>query len=274
MFTLGPMLASVYFSLTEYTLLKPPIWVGLENYRYMLAEDPSALQGLKVTTVYAVVSVPLRLVLGLLIAVLLNQEIRALSFWRALFYLPAVVSGVAVALLWLWIFNTEFGLANWLLSLLGIRGPAWFRDPNWALPAMIIMSLWGFGGTMIIYLAGLQGIPTALYDAAVIDGAGVTARFWNITIPMLSPTIFFNLIMGVIGALQVFEQAYIMTGGGPREATYFFVLHLYNNAFRYLKMGYASALAWVLFAYILILTVFIMRSSPAWVYYEGEVKRK
>jgi len=272
-FTIGPMIASVYFSFTDFPVISPPKWIGLENYHYMLTEDESIFQALKVTTVYAVVSVPLSLGLGFFLAILLNQPIKGVAIWRTVYYLPAVVSGVAVALLWQWIFNTDFGLANWLLSIVGIKGPRWLLDPAWALPALIIMSMWGVGGGMIINLAGLQGVPTQLYEAAEIDGAGALRRFWHVTVPMVSPVIFFNLIMGIIGALQTFTQAFIMTGGGPREATYFYMLHLYNNAFQWLKMGYASALAWVLFFYILFLSLLVIRSSAAWVYYEGEVRR-
>lgn len=272
-FTLGPMLASVYFSFTDFPVISPPKWVGLENYRTMLSDDKSIFQALKVTTIYAVVAIPLNLSLGFFLAILLNQPIKGVAVWRTVYYLPAVVSGVAVALLWQWIFNTDFGLANWLLSLIGIKGPRWLLDPGWALPALIIMSMWGVGGGMIINLAGLQSVPTHLYEAAEIDGAGVWRRFWTVTVPMVSPVIFFNLVMGIIGALQTFTQAFIMTGGGPREATYFYMLHLYNNAFQWLKMGYAAALAWVLFFYILFLTLLVIRSSSAWVYYEGELRR-
>jgi multiple sugar transport system permease protein len=273
-FTIGPMVASMYFSFTEYPLISPPRWIGLSNYRFMLQEDKSIGQALKVTTVYAVVSIPLNLGLGFLLAILLNQPIKGVTIWRTIYYLPAVVSGVAVALLWQWVFNSDFGLANWLLSLLGIKGPSWLIDPKWALPALIIMSMWGVGGSMIINLAGLQSVPTQLYEAAEIDGAGAWRRFLHITIPMVSPVIFFNLVMGIIGALQSFTNAFIMTGGGPREATYFYMLHLYNNAFQWLKMGYASALAWVLFFYILLWTLLVIRSSSAWVYYEGELRRR
>lgn len=272
-FVLGPMLMSVYYSFTDYPVISAPRWIGLGNFRFMLHEDESILNALKVTTIYAVVSIPLNLSLGFLLALLLNQPIKGLAVWRTIYYLPAVVSGVAVALLWQWVFNTDFGLANWLLALIGIKGPRWLLDPTWALPSLIIMSVWGVGGGMIINLAGLQGVPTALYEAAEIDGAGPLRRFWAVTVPMVSPVIFFNLIMGIIGALQTFTQAFIMTSGGPREATYFYMLHLYNNAFQWLKMGYASALAWVLFAYIMLWTLLVIRFSSAWVYYEGELRR-
>lgn len=273
-FTLGPIVASVYLSFTEFAVISPPHWIGIENYVTMFTKDQSFPQSLKVTTLYAIISVPLHLVLGFLVAVLLNQRVRWIALWRTIYYLPSVVSGVAVALLWQWIFNTDFGLANWLLSLVGISGPAWLLDQNWALPALIVMSLWGVGGGMVIYLAGLQGVPTSLYEAASIDGATSLQRFWHITLPMVSPVIFFNLVLGIIGALQTFTQAFIMTGGGPKESTYFFMLHLYNNAFQWLKMGYASALGWILFFYILVLTLVVFRFSSAWVYYEGELRRK
>ena len=273
-FTLGPMLASVYYSFTEFAVISPPKWIGLENYRVMLTDDALIGQSLKVTTLYALFGVPLYLVIGFLLAILLNQRIRLIAFWRTLFYLPAVMSGVAVALLWQWIFNSDFGLANWLLAIFGIDGPSWLLDPVWALPALILMSLWGVGGGMVIYLAGLQGVPTTLYEAAEIDGANSLYRFRHVTLPMVSPVIFFNLIIGIIAALQTFTQAFVMTGGGPQNSTYFFMLHLYNNAFQWLKMGYAAALAWVLFFYILILTLLVVRFSSAWVYYEGELRER
>jgi multiple sugar transport system permease protein len=273
-FTLGPMLASVYYSFTEFAVISPPRWIGLENYRTMLTDDDLIGQSLKVTTLYAFFGVPLYLVVGFSVAILLNQRIRLVALWRTIFYLPAVMSGVAVALLWQWIFNSDFGLANWLLALFGIDGPSWLLDPTWALPALIVMSLWGVGGGMVVYLAGLQGVPTTLYEAAEIDGANSLQRFIHITLPMVSPVIFFNLIIGMIGALQTFTQAFVMTGGGPQNSTYFFMLHLYNNAFQWLKMGYAAALAWVLFFYILILTLLVVRFSSAWVYYEGELRER
>jgi len=272
-FTLGPMIASIYYSFTDFPVISPPVWIGLENYQTMLSGDKIIGQALKVTTVYAVVSIPLNLSVGFFLAILLNQPIRGVTVWRTIYYMPAVISGVAVALLWQWIFNTDFGLANWLLDLMGIQGPRWLLDPAWALPALIIMSLWGVGGGMIINLAGLQGVPSQLYEAAEIDGAGPWRRFLTVTVPMVSPVIFFNLVMGIIGALQTFTQAFIMTGGGPQKATHFYMLHLYNNAFVWLKMGYAAALAWVLFIYILALTLVVIRSSSAWVYYEGELRR-
>jgi multiple sugar transport system permease protein len=267
-FTAGPIIASFLLSFTNWDLIRPAEWIGFGNYNTLL-EDPLFWQSLKVTSIYALFSVPLGILGGLAIAVLMNQKIKGLSVFRTIYYLPAVVSGVAVSLLWSWIFNPDFGVLNYLLSLIGLNGPGWIYDEKWALPSLIIMSLWGVGGGMVIYLAGLQGVPTELYEAAIIDGASSWRRFWSITIPMISPVIFFQLIMGIIGSFQIFTQAYIMTGGGPNNATLFYVLYLYRNAFQWFKMGYASALAWVLFIVILILTIIQFKLANRWVYYEG-----
>jgi multiple sugar transport system permease protein len=268
-FTLGPILFSLYISFTEYDILDSPTWIGLENFTNLFA-DPFFWMSMKVTFTYAIVSVPLGLVVSLMLAMLLNQNIKGIFIIRTIYYLPVVISGVAVSLLWKWIFNPEFGLMNFLLGLIGIEGPSWLYSEEWALPAVIIMSLWSIGGSMLIYLAGLQSIPTELYDAAKIDGANSRKTFRHITIPMLSPVIFFNLIMGIIGSLQVFTEGYVMTSGGPNNATLFSVLYLYRNAFNYLNMGYASAMAWVLFLIILGLTLIVFKSSPLWVFYEEQ----
>lgn len=270
-FTVGPMVTSAVLAFAEWDIVTAPSWTGLGNFRRFM-DDGSALHALRVTTTYAVVSVPLQIVLGVILALLLNSKIVGLRIYRTIYYLPAVLSGVAVALLWRWIFSKDFGLLNLGLSYLGIDGPGWLTDPTWALRALIIMSLWGVGGSMIIYLAGLQGIPTELYEAAEVDGAGPVRRFFSITLPLLTPVLFFQLIIGIIRALQVFVEAFIMTDGGPVDATLFYVLHLYRNAFLYFRMGYASLLAWVLFVYVLILTLIVVRSSRAWVYYETEAK--
>ncbi|MGC8890844.1 MAG: carbohydrate ABC transporter permease [bacterium] len=267
-FTTGPIIASFLLSFTNWDLVRTPKWIGFGNYKTLI-EDPLFWRGLKVTSIYAAFSVPLGIAGGLAIAVLMNQKIKGLSTFRTIYYLPAVVSGVAVSLLWSWIFNPDFGVLNYLLSLVGIKGPGWIYDERWALPSLIIMSLWGVGGGMVIYLASLQGVPTELYEAAIIDGASSWRRFWSITVPMISPVIFFQLIMGIIGSFQVFTQAYIMTNGGPNYATLFYVLYLYQNAFQWFKMGYASALAWVLFLVILILTFVQFRIANYWVYYES-----
>ena len=273
LFTAGPMLISAGFAFAEYNLLQPAQWVGTANIEKALSGDPLVWQSLKVTTIYAFVSVPLQIVFGLIIALLLNTNIRGLQYYRTIYYLPSVLSGVAVALLWRWIYAPNYGLINALLAGFGIQGPGWLSDARWALPSLIGMSLWHVGGGIVIYLAGLQGVPTEIYEAAEVDGAGWLTRFWNVTIPLITPVLFYQLIIGIITALQVFTQALIMTNGGPHDSTLFFVLYLYRNAFQFFKMGYASVLAWILFFYILLLTLLVYRSSSVWVFYSGEVKR-
>jgi multiple sugar transport system permease protein len=208
-------------------------------------------------------------VFALLLALLLNQRVRGLAVFRTIFYLPSVASGVAVAVLFLWIFNPQFGLVNSLLSYVGIQGPGWLASPEWALPTLILMSLWSVGGTMIIFLAGLQNVPNELLEAASLDGAGVWQRFRFVTVPLLTPTILFNLVLLIINQFQTFTQAYTMTNGGPLYSTLFYVYYLYQNAFTDLNMGYAAALAWVLFAIVLVLTIVVMRTSDRWVFYQG-----
>lgn len=276
-FTLGPMAASLYFSFTEYNVIDPPKWSGLVNYQRVFFGDPLFWHSLKVTIYYAALTLPLSLVLGFFIAILLNQKIPGVNLWRTVYFLPSVVAGVAVALLWIRIFNARIGLLNpFLKETLGIQNPpGWLQDPDWAIPALVIMSLWSVGGGMILYLAGLQGIPTTLYEAAKIDGANTWQRFRNITVPMMTPVIFYNLVMGLIGAFNFFTEVYVATDGegGPVRSTLFYNLYLYQNAFKFFKMGYASALAWILFLIVLIVTLLVFRSSPYWVFYEGEVKK-
>ncbi|RIK35077.1 MAG: ABC transporter permease [Chloroflexi bacterium] len=269
---LGPFAAAAYLSFTDYDILSRSNFVGLDNFRTMLTDDPLFWKSMWVTTVYSFVSVPLQIILGLFLALLLNTKIRGLAWFRTAYYLPTVLSGVAVSFLWIWVFSADWGVLNYVLSWFGIRGPNWLTSERWALPALILMSLWGVGGGMVIYLAGLQGVPSELYEAAEVDGANPWRKFWHITLPMISPVILFQLIMGIIGALQTFTQGYVMTQGGPNSATLFYVLYLWRNAFERLQMGYASALAWAIFAYILILTLLVLRSSGTWVYYTGEVK--
>jgi multiple sugar transport system permease protein len=273
LFTAGPMLASAVMAFMKWDLLTPPSFVGLENFRQALWRDPLVWHSLKVTTIYAAIAVPLNVVLGLGLALMLNSGIRGLRIYRTAYFLPSVLSGVAVALLWRWVFENQFGLANTLLSTFGLRGPNWLGDGSWALGSLIIMNIWSVGGGMIIYLAGLQGIPTEFYEAAEVDGANWWRRLWSITLPLVTPALFFQLVIGVIQALQVFTQPYIMTGGGPYNSTLFFVLYLYQNAFQYFQMGYASTLAWLLFLYILMLTVMIFRSGDLWVHYEGQSRK-
>ena len=273
LFTAGPMIASAFFAFTDYNIVQPPRWVGPQNFSRAFREDPLVWQSLKVTTIYAFASVPLQIFLGLTVALLLNVKIGGLQYYRTIYYLPAVLSGVAVALLWRWIFSPNYGLINAILGILGIQGPAWLGDARWALPSLIIMSLWHIGGGMVVYLAGLQGVPTELYEAAEVDGANWSRKLVSITIPMVTPVLFYQLVTGIISSLQVFTQALIMTDGGPKNATLFFMLYLYRNAFQYFKMGYASLLAWVLFVYILGLTLLVLRSSSFWVYYAGGSSR-
>ncbi|RIK36762.1 MAG: ABC transporter permease [Chloroflexi bacterium] len=272
-FTLGPILASFYFSLTDFEVVRAPIFVGLQNYD-RLVNDRLFWQALRVSSIYVFTAVPLGLVFSFALALLMNQRVRWLGLWRTIYYIPTLVPVIASTMLWLWIFNPEFGLLNTLLRYVGIEGPLWLGHSRWALPSLILMSLWTVGGPMLIYLAGLQGIPTDLYEAAEVDGAGGWAKFWAVTVPMMTPVIFFNLIMNMIFAFQVFAQPFIMTEGGPRYATLFYVLYLYQNAFKFFRMGYASALAWVLFLVILVLTALVIRSSALWVFYEGEVRRR
>lgn len=271
-FVLGPMIASFVISLTKWDLLTPAKYVGFKNYNKALNLDPLFWQSLKVTVVYSVFSVPLGLIFSLALALLLNQAAWGMRLFRTIFYMPAVVSGVSVMVLWMWIFNPQIGLLNTILGYFGIAGPGWIFDPQWAMPSLIIMSLWSIGGGMIIWLAGLKGISPMLYEAANLDGANTWQKFRNVTVPMLTPTIFFNLVMGIVGALQTFGQAYVMTKGGPMNSTLFFNYYLFQNAFENFNMGYASALAWFLFLIILVLTLVVVKSSDAWVYYEGERK--
>ncbi|MFO7320706.1 MAG: sugar ABC transporter permease [Chloroflexota bacterium] len=271
-FVVGPMIYSLYLSMTRWDLFTPPRWIGLENYQQLLFNDPTFFQSLKITTIYAFVGVPLQVALGLVLATLLNQKIRFLSFFRSVYYLPSVIGGISVAIMFRWIFGTQFGLINSALRVIGIEGPSWLGDPNWVIVSFILMSLWGSGSSMLINLGALQNIPTELYEAADVDGAGTLAKFFRITIPMMTPVIFFNMVIGIIHALQEFVLPFVMTGGGPADASLFLVLYLYRNAFQFFQMGYASAIAWLLFFYILVLTLLIVRSSRAWVYYEGAIR--
>ena len=272
-FVAGPMLSSIYISLTDWDFMSPPRFIGLRNFTELLTDDKVFLKSLWVTTYYTFGSVPLGLIVGLLIALLMNVKLPGITVFRTIYYLPAVVSGVAVALLWQWVFNPQMGVINGMLWLLGIRGPGWIYSEQWVIPSFILMSLWGVGGSMIIYLAGLQSVPTELYEAAAIDGAGKVRQFFAITLPMISPVLFFNVIMGIIGSFQVFTSAFVMTQGGPNNASLFLVLYLYRHAFSYFDMGYASTISWILFAIIMLFTLLVFRSSSLWVYYEGEVKK-
>ena len=265
----GPMLFSAVMSLCHFDVINQPRFVGLDNYKQMFGNDPLFYKSLW-NTAFMALGVPVGMAVGLAISLLLNLNIRGMAVWRTFFYLPAIVPVVATSILWIWIFNPESGLINMLLGDFGIQGPRWLQDPAWAKPAIIIMGLWGAGSSMIIWLAGLKGIPEALYESASIDGANAWQRFCNVTLPQLTPYIFFNLVMGLIATFQIFAQAFIMTSGGPNNATLFYVYDLFNNAFRFGKMGYACAMAWVLVIIVMLLTIIQLKLSKRWVHYTGD----
>ena len=272
LFYAGPMIASFGLSLTDWDLLTAPKFIGLANYVKIFTRDPLFLKSLKITCIYTFSYVSLDLILALAIALLLNQRIRGIGLFRTVYYLPSVLAGVAYVVMWMWMFNPRAGLINTLLGYAGIQGPRWLQDPDWALPALVIMSLWGVGRSMVIYLAGLQDIPTELYEAAKIDGANRWSEFRRITLPLLTPSILFNLVFGMIMTFQSFTNVYVATNGGPLDSTLFYVVYLYRKAFEHLAMGYASALAWILFVIVLVCTVIILRGSGRWVFYRGEME--
>ncbi len=275
LFTLGPVLASLYLSFNDYTIASTPKWVGLANYvRALSGQDSLFWPSVGRTFHYALIVVPVGISLSLLIAIALNQHLRLTPVLRTMYFLPSLTPVVAAALIWSWLYQPEFGEINWLLSLVHVAGPKWLADSGTALYALMAIGLWGSvgGGTMVIFLAGLQGVPAELHEAAAIDGAGAWMRFWNVTVPMISPTILFNLVIGVVGALQVFTISIVATNGGPNYATWFFIVHLYQNGFLDFDMGYASALAWIFLAIVLALTMINLRLSNRWVYYEGEAR--
>jgi multiple sugar transport system permease protein len=272
-FTAGPLLVSLFLSFTQWDIVRPPQWVGLANYVRMFTDDPLFRASLGVTFSYVLMSVPLQLVVGLALALLLNASVRGMNVFRTLFYLPAVLSGVAVSLMWIWILHPDLGVVNGLLDLVGIKGPGWFWDQRWALPSVVLMRLWAVGGGAVIYLAGLQNIPPQLYEAAEIDGANRRQQFWSITLPLLTPTLFFQLITIMIDAFRIFTEAYVITKGGPLNATYFYMLYLYEEAFQNFNMGYASALGWVLTLITAAASFVLFRTAGRWVYYEDSEER-
>ena len=269
-FTVGPLLASVYYSFTQWTITRPPEWIGAENYVRMFTRDPLFWQALKVTVLYVMLSLPLKLVAGLGLSLLLNMKLHGMNVYRTVFYIPAVISGVAISLMWMWLLQPDTGVINTLLSMVGIQGPGWFWDPNWALPSVALMGIWSVGGSAIIYLAGLQNIPPHLYEAGMLDGANSWKRFWRITLPLLTPTIFFLLVIELIDAFKIFTQAFVITKGGPLKATYFYLYYFYEEAFQNFNMGYASALAIVLMVVIMAATLLVNYTSKRWVFYESE----
>jgi multiple sugar transport system permease protein len=271
-FSLGPMLASAYLSLTSYDVINPPKFIGLGNYTYLMTQDPAFWPSVKVTAVYAVVSVPLSLALSLAVALLLNRRVKMLGTFRTIYFLPSLLPATASGVVWVYIFHPSQGLLNRLLAQAHIEGPAWTQSVDWALPALIIMGLWSFGGAMVIFLAGLQDVPRSLYEAADLDGASSFQQFKNVTLPTISPVLFFNLVMGLIGALKAFDSAYVFgmtstgTPGGPARATLFYALNLYLKAFNYFHMGLASAMAWLLFLAIVLLTWINFKLAKKWVH--------
>lgn len=276
LFIVGPMITSGYLSFTRYDIVNTPDFVGLKNFVEIFTKDRLFWPSLGRTFQYALIVVPLSLTGSLLAATLLNQGLRGNSFYRTFFFLPHLTPIVAAAVLWGWIFNADVGPINhWIRSFTGSEtAPGWFRDPEWAMTGLIIMAMWGAigGNSMLIFLAGLQGVPQELYDAAEVDGAGVWAKFRHVTMPMLTPTIFFNMVLGIIGALRVFASAFVATAGGPAYATWFYSLHIYTKAFKYFEMGYASALAWIFFLVLFIFTYVQFRQSRKWVFYAGDVE--
>lgn len=274
-FTLYPVLASLFYSFCDYSVLQSPIWSGAENY-LRLWNDEVFWLSLKNTLIFAALSLPLGMIVSLSLALLLNTGVRAMPLFRTFFYLPSLVPLVASSMLWLWIFNGSYGVLNWVLTpilgLLGLTPPTWLADPNWAKPALVLMSTWGVGNSMVIYLAGLQDVPQELYESAEMDGAGGWRRIWHVTLPMISPVIYFNLIMGIIGTLQVFTQVFVMTGGAdgnPARSTLFYALYLFSTAFYDLRMGYASAMAWILFLIIVALTLAATKLTAKRIHYAG-----
>ena len=270
-FVAGPLLASAIMSFTKYNVLRPPTFIGLNNYIYAFTKDDLFLPSIVRTFYYAIVLVPIAMAGSLIVAMLLNQKLIATTVWRTMFFLPTLTPLVATALLWRWMLNPDVGLVNYLLSQIGIKGPGWLNSIEWAIPALVLMGLWASvgGSRMIIFLAGLQDVPVELLEAAEIDGAGRWARFRHITLPMITPTVFFNLVLGIIFALRTFEVAFVSTAGGPARATWFISLHIYQNAFVSFDMGYASALSWLLFVLLFALTFLQFRLSGRWVFYAG-----
>jgi multiple sugar transport system permease protein len=271
-FVAGPLIASIYLSFTKYNVLRPPEFIGIQNFIYAFTKDDLFLPSIGRTFYYTLLLVPLGMIASLFVAILLNQKLVATSVWRTLYFLPTLTPLVAAALLWRWMLNPDVGLVNYLLEQVGIQGPGWLNSTTWAIPSLVIMGLWASvgGSRMIIFLAGLQDVPVELLEAAEIDGAGTWNKFWNVTLPLITPTVLFNLVLGMIFALRTFEVAFIATNGGPARATWFISLHIYQNAFVSFDMGYASALSWLFFIIIFVLTYLQFKLSGQWVFYQGE----
>lgn len=271
LFSLFPFIASFALSFTRYDVINPPVWIGLANYQEIFSGDSLFLKSLLNTAYYVVGSVAIRIVLAFSLAMLLNSKVRFLGVWRTLFYIPSTVPIVAISMVWIYILNARYGLLNWFLSLLGQGRIRWLSSPAYAMNGLLVMSTTWVGVTMIIFLAGLQNIPEEYYDAARIDGANWFQRLRRVTLPLVTPTIFLNVLINIISAFQVFNQVFIMTQGGPRDATRTYMLHLYNHAFEFLppQMGYASALAWILFIILFVFTAIVVLTSDRWVFYNN-----
>jgi multiple sugar transport system permease protein len=267
LFSAGSVVATFFISFTRWPIVTSPHWIGLGNYRAIL-NSHLFWQVFWNTLYFVLLAVPLSIAASLAAAVLVNRQVRGIRFFRTVYFLPVVSSMVAVALVWSYIYNPEYGVLNYLLRLIGIRGPAWLYDAHWAIPAMALVTVWkGLGYSMVIFLAGLQSIPEELYEAAALDGAGARRRFWRITLPMLSPTLFFVLVITLINSFQVFEQTYVLTRGGPANATLTLSYHIYENAFQFFQMGYASAESYVLFAFVFAITLVQFKLQRRWVFY-------
>jgi multiple sugar transport system permease protein len=271
-FQIYPILASVYFSFTNYNIIQPPTWVGWQNYVTMFTADSDFWNGVDNSLYYALIAVPLGLAFSLALALVLNLRARGIGIYRALFYLPALAPPVVATVVFLMLLNPDQGLINVALQAIGVSGPGWFLDPAWAKPALIVLYMWNAGTYVLIFLAGLQEIPQTLLEAAMIDGAGAWGRFRHVTIPLLSPVILFNLVMGIIWSFQVFDQALTVgnTTGDPVGSTLMFMVLIYRSAFQYFQMGYASALSVILFLVVVVITAIIFRTSRTWVFYEGQ----
>jgi multiple sugar transport system permease protein len=275
-FYAGPAILSLFMGFTKWNIVGTPRWIGLQNYIEIFTIDPNFWNSVKVTLQYAVIYIPMMTILSILTAVALNSKVKGIGIFRTLFYLPSIAPSIAAALVFMWILQPNFGLLNVLLSFIGIQGPNWFKDPRFAMWGIVMIAMWRLGASAVIYLAGLQNISTHLYDAADVDGANGIQKFFNVTLPMLSPILFFQIIVELIGVFQTFTSVYVVSqsGGyaGPIKELYFYMLYVYVKGWQNLQMGYASALSWILTIFILIITIFVFRSSPYWVYYESEKK--
>ncbi|WP_373752375.1 carbohydrate ABC transporter permease [Jeotgalibaca porci] len=272
-FTAGPLALSLVMSFYDWPVIGESTFIGLGNYIRMFTQDSQFWDSLGLTLKFAVIFVPLNMIIALVLAMLIATNVKGSNLFRVIFYIPSVVSGVAVAIIWGWILDSNNGILNYILSLVGIDGPLWLQDPKWAIVAIVIASAWGVGNMMLIFYTDIKSIPSSYYEAAVIDGATPLQQFFKITIPIITPTILFNLVTSTISALQQLTLVILLTGGGPMKSTYFYGLFVYENAFKHHRLGYASANAWVMFFIILGMTAVIFKSSSAWVFYENEVKK-